>query len=591
MNMLIDPSLAPYLTIAVVVVMFVLFARETYPTEVVALSGTAALMVLGILPTDRVLDVFTNPAPWTIAAMFVLTGSLVRTGALAALADLAGKHAETRPALVVLAFAAITVIASAFMNNTPVVVMMIPIAVQLAGKLGVSASKLLIPLSYAAIFGGMCTLIGTSTNLLVDGVAQAQGLEPFSLFEVTPLAVILAAFGLLYLRIAAPLLLPDRTSMATMLGGKRSRKFFTQVAIPQTSSLIGQKITDAAVFKRPDMRVVDVLRADESLRRSLGSVTLQQGDRIVLRTNMGELLSMKGEDDVEPVDRIDSRETTTVEVLITPGCRMVSRSLGDLRLRRRFGVYVLAVHRMDQNIGTGLDDIYVRVGDTLLLEGTDSDIARLASEMNLLDVAKPSAQGFRRAKSPMAILALIAVVALAALNVAPIFALGLVAVAFVLLTRCIDAEEAFSAIDGRLLAFIFAMLAIGLALELSGAVTLIVTTVAPFLGNLHPALVVWSIYVLTSVLTELVSNNAVAVAITPVAIGLAESLGVDARPLVIAVMIAASASFATPIGYQTNTLVYGPGGYKFTDFMRIGVPLNISVGMLASFLIPLFWPL
>ncbi|MAY46597.1 MAG: dATP pyrophosphohydrolase, partial [Rhodobacteraceae bacterium] len=280
-----------------------------------------------------------------------------------------------------------------------------------------------------------------------------------------------------------------------------------------------------------------------------------------------------------------------VEVLITPGCRMVGRSLGSMRVRRRVGVYVLAAHRRNQNIGRQLDDLVVRVGDTLLLEGAPEDIQKLAAEMELVDVSKPSARAFRRSHAPIAVGALFGIVILAAFGVAPILMLSILAVALVLVTGCIDADEAFSFVDGRLLALIFSMLAIGAALESSGAVELIVNWVAPLLSMMPPWLVVWAVYLLTSILTELVSNNAVAVVMTPIAIGLANALGVDARALVVAVMIAASASFATPIGYQTNMLVYGPGGYRFTDFMRVGIPLNLSMGILVSALIPLIWPL
>lgn len=591
---LVDPSsdTSAYLTLLVVALMFVLFTRETYPTEVVALSGVSILLLLGILPADRALEVFMNPAPWTIAAMFILSGGLVRTGALKSLTDAVSARADTHPKSVIVSLAVLILFSSAFMNNTPVVVMLIPVVISVAGKLKLAASKLLIPLSYVAIFGGMFTLIGTSTNLLVDGVARAQGLRAFSLFEVTPLAVLLGLFGLLYLRIFAPRLLPDRVSMAEMLGRKSSMKFFTQVVIPNDSSLIGKNIEETSIFKRSDIRVIDVLRTDNSLRRDLSNVTLQAGDRIVLRTNVGELLSITGEEEgVEPIESIDSKETETVEALITPGCRMVGRKLGALRLRRRFGVYVLAVHRRDQNIGTGLDNIRIQIGDTILIEGAAQDIALMAREMNLVDVTKPTEQPYRRSKAPIVLAALAAVVVLAAFKIAPIYVLGILGVTLILVTRCIDADEAFGSVDGRLLVLIFAMLGIGLALEESGAVGLIANAAAPHLTGLSPFLVVWLVYLLTSVLTELVSNNAVAVAITPVAIALAASLGIDPRPLVVAVMIAASASFATPIGYQTNTLVYGPGGYKFSDFMKIGIPLNLLIGILASLLIPFFFPL
>lgn len=581
----------PWLALAILAVMFALFVRETFPMEVVAFGGAAVMMLTGLLPLKEAGAVLSNSAPWTIALMFMVMGGLVRTGAVEAVIGLAEARVDKSPKLTILVLFGFVALASAFMNNTPLVAVMIPVVIQIAARLGRAPSKFLIPLSHMTVLGGMISLIGTSTNILVDGVAAREGMAHFTLFEIAPLGVAVTLAGGLYMILAAPRLLPDRQSMTALLGDRKKRKYFTEVAIPEDSVLIGTRVLEVAQFKRNGVRLIDVLRGDASLRRALDPVVLQAGDRVVLRTEMSELLEMQNRTDMRIADKLSSVETETVEVLISPGCRMVGRTLGGMRLRRRYGVYPLALHRKDKNIGRQLDDVEVQVGDTLLLEGTAEDIKRLALDMELVDIAHPAARAYRRTKAPIAIGALAFMILLSSLELAPIQVLAFLAVAIILVTRCIDSDEALGFVDGRLMAMIFAMLAVGEGLDASGAVEMIVLAVKPWMEGLSPFMLILAIYLMGLILTEFLSNNAVAVIYTPIAIELALELGVDPRPFVVAVMFSATLAFATPIGYQTNMMVYGPGGYKFLDFTRVGVPLNIITWLVVSALIPVFWPL
>jgi len=590
-------SLDAAITLAVVALTIVALAREVLSPDVLLFGALVVLVAAGVLDFEAALRGFSNPVLLTIAGLLVVAAGLKVTGALEVVTDLVLGTARTlRQALARLT--GTTVVASAFLNNTAIVAMGIPVATRWSRRRGIAPSRVLIPLSYASILGGLCTLIGTSTNLVVDGLMKGHGLAELGFFELARIGVPIAVVGLVYLVLAGPALLPDRSQVEA--DAESARRYLAEMRLTSPSPLIGRTVEDAGLRHLPGLFLVRIERTTGIVAPVGPAERLAEGDRLTFAGLVETIVDLRRYRGLEPItggepERSKSGGDEALELheaVISPGSPLVGSSIREASFRARYNAAVIAVHRHGERIERRIGDIVLRPGDALMLEaaaGFDRAF-RDSSDFYLVSRVDDSAAP-RHEHRWISILVLATVVTLAATGLVSITLAAALGGLAMVATGCLSPGEAKRAVDWSLLVVIGSALGIAVAMEKSGAAALLAEGVTDASASFGPRGVLAGLFLGTLVLTELITNNAAAALMFPVAVSVAGDLGLAARPLVIAVTVAASLSMATPLGYQTNLMVYGPGGYRFTDFTKAGLPLQLLAGAMAVVLIPVLWPM
>ena len=578
----------------ILVLCVIAFVTERMRHDIIGLLVLVALGVTGILKPSELFHGFSNQAVVTIGAMFVLSAALTRTGTVAALGGKLANYSAGSPIRFLVYSLVAVCLMSAFINNTPVVVVFIPAVLTVCTKLGQSPSKFLMPISFASMLGGSCTLIGTSSNILVSSISESAGTGAIGMFEFAGVGVVIVFAGMAYLLLFSFRLLPERVTIASTVPADAAKEYVTQVNLVQGSHLIGKTLGETP-FGQARVSVVELIRGDD-IRRLDRQTLLEENDVLLVRGDLNEILDLDRRHEISIAPELTAQvgdvkrvEMSLFELMIAPDSPLIGTTCRSANLRDEYGVSIFALQRRGRHHQKEIGEIELRMGDILLVRGPMSEVERLRRSDSFILLEGVHDEVQERHKAPIAIITVSAIVLLAAFGIYPISVLSIGGVAAVVLTRLLSPQEVYRAVDWPVLVLIAGMIALGEAMAKTGALELVANQLLAVVGSLGPGGTLWVFYALTAVLSLLILNKPAAALATPLAIVLATKLQVDPKPFIMAVAFAASTAMATPMGYQTNLLIYGPGGYNFSDFVKFGLPLNIMVGVIACLLIPVIW--
>ena len=586
----------------IILLAFILFVSEALPIDVVALTVLSMLLITGQLTPAEGISGFSNPAVITIAILFVLSHALQKTGVLEYLVIKINQLVSKSLIIGLAVYLICIALASALVNNTAIVAIFMPVTIRMAEKYHISPSKVLMPLSYAAILGGTLTLIGTSTNLLVNSIFVNSGpYTPLGMFEFSKYGIFLLVVGLTYVLLIAYRILPSRTVTSSLTKSYHMGGYLTELKIGDDSPLVGGTTLDRQISQNYDVTILGIQRNKKIFSTNLRETPLEAGDIILVRGSVENFFRMKEVEQVYMLtdeklnqEELTKEENLLVECLVTNQSDLVGQSLKAANFRRRFGSFVLAIRREGDILRKKIAHVILRAFDTLLVYGPSEKIREMRDSGGFILLTEVDRSLRKHRFWWLSIVVIIGVVFLAALSLVPILKGVIIGMAILLVARVISPLEAYNSINWQIIVLIGCLIPLGIAIQSSGTAKMIgdiMVNLLRFVPVHQQAIFLLAmVYLVAMIFTEVSSNAATAIIMTPITIEASTNLGLDPRPFIFAICFAASASFITPIGYQTNLMVYGPGGYKFSDYIRVGLPLSITLWVMAVILIPILWP-